>query len=88
MLLADGEFSTFGSKTATCYVRYRGDDVVAVVDASQAGKTADDVLGFGGDIPVVPGVMEALLHKPDFAVVGVAPSGGQLTPPLHGQVLA
>ncbi len=87
MLLADGEFSTFGSKTATCYVRYRGDNVVAVVDASQAGKTADDVLGFGGDIPVVPGVVEALSHKPDFAVVGVAPSGGQLTPALHGQVL-
>ncbi|MEE9271139.1 MAG: DUF1611 domain-containing protein [Candidatus Krumholzibacteria bacterium] len=87
LLLADGEFSVFGSKTATCYVRYRGDDVVAVVDRSQAGRSAQDVLGFGGAIPVVSDVVEALVHDPDVAVVGVAPSGGQLTAALHEQIL-
>ncbi|MFQ5510497.1 MAG: DUF1611 domain-containing protein [Candidatus Krumholzibacteriia bacterium] len=87
LLLADG-LSTFGSKTAVCYIRYRRDGVVAVLDCKQAGRPVEDILGFGGTIPVVGSVVEALLHKPDFAVVGVAPSGGQLVPPLHAQVLS
>lgn len=87
VLLADGEFSTFGAKTATCYLRYRTNDVVAVVDRTKAGQTVGDVVGFGGDIPVVPDIHSALSQEPEIAIVGVAPVGGGLDEHLKAQVL-
>ena len=88
LLLADGEFSTFGSKTANCYLRYRNEDVVAVLDRAQVGKTVNDVLGFGGDIPVVGSVDDALARDAELVIVGVAPSGGQLTADLREDLSA
>lgn len=87
LLLAGDDFSALGSKTAVCFVRYRADDVVAVVGGANAGVTVSDVLGFGGDIPIVADVGEALAYAPEVAVVGVAPRGGQLGEPLRREVL-
>lgn len=87
LLLADGDFSVFGAKTAVCYLRYRAADVVAVIDSDQAGDTVERVLGFGGSIPIVAGVDEAMAHAPQVAVVGVAPQGGRFDDRLRGQVV-
>jgi uncharacterized NAD-dependent epimerase/dehydratase family protein len=87
LLLADGEFSTFGAKTAVCYLRYRPDDVVAVVDAQQAGSVVQDALGFGGAIPIVASVADAAAFRPQLAVVGVAPRGGRLDARLRRHVM-
>ena len=87
LLLAPAEFSTFGAKTAVCYLRYRGEDVVAVVDPMQAGKVVEDVIGFGGGLPIVATVEEALSLDPELAIVGVAPQGGRLTEALRNQIL-
>jgi uncharacterized NAD-dependent epimerase/dehydratase family protein len=88
LLLADGAFSPVEAKTAVCYLMYRGQDVVAVLDASRAGATAQEAVGLGGDVPVVASVAEALCHRPELAIVGTAPMGGELDGPLREQVSA
>jgi uncharacterized NAD-dependent epimerase/dehydratase family protein len=80
VILAEGRFSVLDAKTATCVIRYRPDEVVAVLDSVTAGKTTDRVLGFGPPIPVVAALDEALAAGPDTLLIGVAPRGGSLPP--------
>jgi uncharacterized NAD-dependent epimerase/dehydratase family protein len=87
ILLAPGDFSTFGAKTAVCYLRYRGGDVVAVVDPVSSGRRVEEVVGFGGDVPVVADVRATLAFDPEISVVGVAPRGGALSGSLRAAVL-
>jgi uncharacterized NAD-dependent epimerase/dehydratase family protein len=78
LILADGDFGPLTSKTANSVIRYRPDQVVAVLDRQQAGRTVQDVLGFGGDTPVVGSMKEGLAGKPTAVLVGIAPQGGRL----------
>jgi uncharacterized NAD-dependent epimerase/dehydratase family protein len=78
LVLADDHFGPASSKTANACIRYTPDHVVGVIDASKAGKTAQQVLGFGGDIPVVASLEEGLRLKPNALLIGIAPAGGQL----------
>ncbi len=78
LLLAEQSFGPMSSKTANAAIRYIPEQVVGVVDSSLAGQTAQQVLGFGGDIPIVATLEEGLRLGPTAAVVGVAPSGGKL----------
>jgi len=88
LLLANGCFSTVQGKTAACFLMYRRDDVVAVVDAANAGRTAREVIGFGGDVPVVDSVAAALSFSPEVAIVGSAPRGGALEGAMRADVAA
>ncbi len=87
LLLADGSFSTMEAKTAACIAMYRASDVVAVLDSSRAGRTVAEVLGFGGDAPVVATIDEALARRPEIAIVGTAPPGGELDASTRRHVL-
>lgn len=87
LLLAEGNFSPLSSKTAVCYLRYRGEDVVAVLDSSKAPQRVSDVVGFGGDVPIVASVKEALPLEPEVAIVGIAPRGGRLDAALRRSVV-
>ena len=78
LILADQNFGPQTSKTANACIRYTPDHVVGVIDASRAGRTAQQVLGFGGDIPVVATLDDGLALKPNALLVGIAPAGGQL----------
>lgn len=78
LILADGEFGPLTSKTANSVIRYLPDRVVAVVDRVAAGKTVQDILGFGGAIPIVGSMKEGLARKPDAVLVGIAPVGGRM----------
>ena len=78
LILADGEFGPLTSKTANSVIRYLPDRVVAVVDGGHAGQTVQDVLEFGGAIPVVRSMREGLAFKPDAVLIGIAPIGGKL----------
>jgi uncharacterized NAD-dependent epimerase/dehydratase family protein len=51
---------------------------VGVLDRQHAGKTAQDVLGFGGAIPVVGSMRAGLALKPEAVLIGIAPQGGRL----------
>lgn len=70
VLFAEGCFGLFTSKIAASVVRYNGDRCVAVIDSSQAGQTAQDVLGYGGPIPIVSRVEDALPLGPEVMVIG------------------
>lgn len=78
LILADGQFGPLTSKTANSCVRYFPDRIVAVFDRAQAGKTAQDVLGFGGAIPVVGDFAAGLDRGATAVLIGIAPAGGQL----------
>lgn len=78
LILADGDFGPMTSKTANSVIRYRPDQVVAVLDRQQAGKTVQEVLGFGGSTPVVGSMAEGLERKPTEVLIGIAPQGGRL----------
>ena len=74
LLLAEGHSGDphFG-KTARGVIRYRPEDIVAILDSARAGETQD---GF----PVVGSVAEALPYAPTIALVGVATQGGRFPP--------
>jgi uncharacterized NAD-dependent epimerase/dehydratase family protein len=75
LILADG-FSAdphYG-KTMRGVVRYRRDDVVAILDSARAAGDTED------GVPVVRTLDEALGFGPRTALVGVAPQGGRFPP--------
>lgn len=78
LVLAEGLFAPRTSKTANSCIRYTPEQVVAVLDSTKAGHTVQDVLGFGGGIPVVGSFAEGLAHGPNALLVGIAPQGGRL----------
>ncbi len=86
LIIADGDFGPLTSKTANSCIRYFPERVVAVLDRGQAGKTAQDVLGFGGTIPVVADFERGIAQgKGATAVlIGIAPAGGRLPEEWRG----
>lgn len=77
-VLAEGSLDFHHGKTATSLLRYRPEDVVAVIDRDHAGHTTGQVLGIGGDIPVVASLVETFPYQPDALLIGIAPRGGGL----------
>jgi uncharacterized NAD-dependent epimerase/dehydratase family protein len=76
--MAEGNFGPLTSKTANSAVRYLPERIAAVLDSAHAGGTAQEVVGFGGAIPVVGSLEEGLAHAPTALLLGIAPQGGQL----------
>jgi uncharacterized NAD-dependent epimerase/dehydratase family protein len=76
--LVEGKFGPSTSKTANACIRYTPERVAVILDSKTAGKTAQEVLGFGGEIPVVASIEEAFRHKPNALLIGIAPQGGSL----------
>lgn len=70
VLFAEGCFGLFTSKIAASLVRYNGDRCVAVIDSRKAGQTVQDVLGYGGAIPIVGRVEHALKLRPEVMIIG------------------
>ncbi|HEU4642769.1 MAG TPA: DUF1611 domain-containing protein [Gemmatimonadaceae bacterium] len=87
LILAEGQFGPLTSKTANSCIRYTPEHVVGVIDSRRAGKTSRDVLGFGGDIPIVATIAEGLALHPTALLIGVAPQGGKLPPEWRAMVL-
>jgi uncharacterized NAD-dependent epimerase/dehydratase family protein len=87
VILAEGSFSVFGAKTAVGVLRYSHHHILAVIDSAHAGKTVQDVLGFGGAIPVVASLSEILDSAPQVLLIGIAPTGGQLPSAFRRVVL-
>jgi uncharacterized NAD-dependent epimerase/dehydratase family protein len=78
LALAEGRFSPLRSKTANGAIIYLPDQVVAVIDSTKAGKTAQEVLGYGGSIPIVANIQEGMKYGPTDLLIGIAPTGGRL----------
>ncbi len=86
LIVADGEFGPLTSKTANSCIRYFPERIVAVFDRGQAGKTVQDVLGFGGTIPVVGDFEEGIAKSggATAVLIGIAPPGGRLPAEWRG----
>ncbi len=76
VLYAQGRLRALESKTANGIILFRSAEVGVIVDSSQAGQTAQSVLGYGGPIPIVAHISEALKYQVDTLVIGIAPIGG------------
>ena len=87
--MADGAFDLLEAKTAVGVIRYGRDQVVAVVDHTNAGKTSKDVVGVGDGIPIVADVGAALRTAPDANTIllGTAPRGGVLPNSWRSQIV-
>ncbi|MCH7495521.1 MAG: DUF1611 domain-containing protein, partial [Candidatus Marinimicrobia bacterium] len=77
-ILAEGNFNSRDSKTANAVLRFIPDSAVALIDSTQAGKTAQEVIGYGGDTPIVSSFQETLKYSPNSLLIGIAPMGGKL----------
>ena len=76
IVLTDGFTDPNRAKTAISVMRYKPDEVVAVVDRKLAGRTSQEVLGVGGDTPVVGSLADA--PGADTLLIGIAPPGGKI----------
>ena len=88
VLLQHGGLDNLRGKTGLAMLRHRSGPIVAVVDPDHADRSLEEVTGIARSVPVVGALSEALVFRPDVAVVGLAPSGGLLPPPLRRDVLA
>ena len=79
-ILQHGGFSHRGGKTGISLLRYRGDEVVAVIDAETAGRSLREVSKLPGvpDLKIVGTVAEALASQPTALAIGISPSGGRV----------
>ncbi|HEU0014744.1 MAG TPA: DUF1611 domain-containing protein [Longimicrobium sp.] len=91
LVVAEGKFGPLSSKTANSAIRFIPERVVGVLDSAQAGRPVEDVLGFGGALPVVGTLDQGLRLGPTALLIGIAPQGGGLPPewrPMLLQALA
>ena len=76
IILTDGHYNAHAAKTAICVVRYKPEEVVALLDRDLVGKTCVEVMGTGGRIPFVGSLAEA--PEANSLLVGIAPPGGKI----------
>ncbi len=88
LIIAEGSFGPETSKTANSAIRYLPERVVGILDSKAPGKTSQDVLGFGGAIPVVKTIEEGFALKADAILIGIAPAGGKLPQEWRAWLLA
>lgn len=80
--LAEGNFSLRNSKMTTGVLRYGYHESVAVIDSQYVGKTAQEVVGCGGNVPVVASLADAMKYRPEALLIGITPTGGRLPEPM------
>lgn len=78
IILTEGRLDVFNAKTAVSVIRYRKEDVVALIDQVNAGKDLESIIGIGKGIPIVSTIAETLHLKPTALLIGIAPPGGML----------
>ena len=76
LVLTEGYSNPVTAKTGASVIRYCESEVVAVLDAENAGKTAAEILGAGENVPVVASLADAPEAK--TLLIGTAPTGGKL----------
>jgi uncharacterized NAD-dependent epimerase/dehydratase family protein len=85
LILTQGHTNPTEAKTAACVLRYRSEEVLGVLDSTSAGRTTGELLGVGGERPIVASLDE--LPEADTLLVGIAPSGGKVPPSWRGVIL-
>lgn len=86
LAICDGQFGPITSKTANGAIRFTPERVAAVLDTSCTAKTAQEVLGYGGAIPVVHTFADGVAAGADALLIGIAPQGGRLPQTWRGWI--
>ena len=86
LVYAQDQLGTPAAKTAHSVIRYSAPHVAAVLDRSHAGARVHDILGYGGDIPVVSSVADGAAHGADALLVGIAVVGAGLPKDLRATI--
>lgn len=86
IILTEGNTDPLNAKTATSMVRYRTAEVVAILDSTQAGRTAGELLGAGDSIPIVASLDDA--PAANELMIGISPSGGRVPAAWRATILA
>jgi uncharacterized NAD-dependent epimerase/dehydratase family protein len=87
VILAEKRLGPLTSKMANGVIRYLNKEVVAVIDSRHAGKTVQDVLKFGGDIPIYSSLEEAISHNPNTLLIGISQKGGKFPSEWYSLVI-
>lgn len=85
IILTEGHSEPNTAKTATSILRYKPEEVVAVLDSTQQGQTSQSLLGVGGEIPVIGALSE--MPSADTLAIGIAPPGGRIPPEWRATIL-
>jgi uncharacterized NAD-dependent epimerase/dehydratase family protein len=87
-ILTEGLFDDHHAKTAHGVIRYGTREVVGVVDSTQAGRTASEVVPFcERPVPIVATLQEAVELGANTMLIGIAPTGGKLDAAWRALVL-
>ena len=84
IILTEGHTEPHAGKTAASVIRYRGHEVVALLDSSQKGKTSGDLLGVG-NVPIVGKLDD--VPEANTLLLGIAPPGGKIPLPWRAVIL-
>lgn len=86
VILTEGHSEPITAKTAASVLRYKPSEVVALLDTTQVGKTAHQLLGVGGEIPVVGNLDSAA--DANTLMLGIAPPGGRIPEAWRSVILS
>jgi uncharacterized NAD-dependent epimerase/dehydratase family protein len=84
IILTEGHSEPHAGKTAASVIRYRGHEVVALLDGTQAGRTSGELLG-AGSVPVIARLDDA--PEANTLLLGIAPPGGKIPAPWRAIIL-
>lgn len=70
VIYAEGRFDSTNAKVAASFIRYHADKCVAVIDSTKAGATCEEILGYGGNIPVVSDLPSTFDKQVDVFMIG------------------
>ena len=85
VILTEGHTDPVTAKTASSVLRYRPEEVVALLDSTNVGRTTKEILGVGGSIPVVSKLADAV--GANTQMIGIAPAGGRIPAPWKAIIL-
>ena len=84
VILTEGHTEPHAGKTAASVIRYRGHEVAALLDSTQAGRTSGELLGVGS-VPIVARLDDA--PEANTLLLGIAPPGGKIPGPWRAIIL-
>jgi len=85
VILTEGKSTPQDAKTAISLLRYRANDVVAILDSTVAGQSTEATMGVASNVPIIKSLAAA--PDADSVFIGIAPPGGALPPPWRGVLL-
>lgn len=75
--LTEGHTNPHTAKTAASVIRYRPEEVVAVLDSTNVGGDLQSLLGVGRGLPIVGSLSDAPAGA-NTLLIGIAPPGGKI----------